>query len=176
VAKFHLSKKQVLVGGGVVLLLAVALGAGALLGWLQAPSVTPHTVETKDKLPSSIVAANALVGAGKTEEAKQKVDEFIKAPSTPPSEKYMLYITKANLANDAQDYQAALSALLEAEKVEETSEVASKIGTMYEQLGQNDKAIEYYKKAIRLNPQDDPMRERENETLAEMIRYLGGTP
>jgi tetratricopeptide (TPR) repeat protein len=176
VARFHLSKKQVLVGGGIVLLLGVALGAGALLGWLQAPSVTQQPTETTDKLPSSVVAVNALVGQGKVAEAEQKIDESIKAPSTPPSEKYILYVSKAGLANDKQDYKGALEALLEAEKVQKTSDLCAKIATAYSELGQKDKAIAYYKEAIKLNPQSNPMQERENEIFAEMIKNLGGQP
>jgi tetratricopeptide (TPR) repeat protein len=176
VAKFNLNKKQILIGVGVVLVLGVALGAGALLGWLQAPSITPQTSETKDKLPSSIVAVNALVGQGKVAEAEQKIDESLKAPTTPPSEKYLLYMSKAGIASDKQDLQATLAALLDAEKQQETSELSARIAATYAQLNQNDKAIDYYKKSIRLNPESNPLRERENELSAEMIRDLGGQP
>lgn len=176
-AKFSLSKKQLFVGLSIVLVLAVALGAGVLVGLLQAPSdKQPAATQTKEKLPASITAVNALVGQGKPDEAQTMIDQSIQAPSTPASEKYMLYISKAGIANDKQDYQTALSALLEAEKIQETSDLAAKIGAAYAELGQKDKAVEYYKKAIRLNPQDNPMRERENEIFAEMIRNNGGQP
>jgi tetratricopeptide (TPR) repeat protein len=176
VAKFNLSKKQILIGVGVILLLGAALSAGALLGWFQASKTPAPAIGTTDKLPPSLVAVNGLVGAGKIDEAQKKVEESLVAPSTPDDEKYLLLITKANLANEKKDYQGAIDALLEADKIKHSTEVASQLGAAYQQIGNNSKAIEYYKKAIQLNPESNPLRERQKEMYGELIRDLGGQP
>jgi tetratricopeptide (TPR) repeat protein len=175
VAKFSLNKKKILGIAIVVVILGAAAGAGFWLQQMQSKS-GPVATDTRITIPDSVASASDLAAQGKTDEANKKINEAINNPATSNDEKYQLYITQANIAFDKQDYKGVETALLKAWALEETKEIAARLGTNYEQLGDKPKAIEYLKKAMQLNPDSNPLKERQNEMYAEMIRNLGGQP
>ncbi|HKX72736.1 MAG TPA: tetratricopeptide repeat protein [Candidatus Saccharimonadales bacterium] len=175
-AKFSLNKKKILGIAIVVGILAAAAAAGFWLQQMQSKSGDPNATDTRITIPDSVASASDLASQGKTDEANKKINEAVNNPATSNDEKYQLYITQANIAFDKQDYKAVETALLKAWAIRETKEIAARLGTNYEQLGDKPKAIEYLKKAIQLNPDSNPLKERQNEMYAEMIRNLGGQP
>ena len=174
-AKLRVSKKVWTILGVAVLLLA-AVGIGILTQLLQHKD-TPADSGIK-KLPSSIGKAEQLYGSGKTQEAEKQLQDALNDPNTSTEDKYLLYSSQAAIASDKQDYKTAIAALLKADEIKQTADTASALGGMYQQIGDKAKSIEYYKKAIERNniDQTNPMRERQNEVYAEMIRNLGGQP
>jgi tetratricopeptide (TPR) repeat protein len=162
--KIKLTKKQVLVGVGVVALLLAALGAGFFVRWLQTKDSTLTEQAPQKELPETITKTEDLLVGGKTDEASKHIDDTLKDSSLPAEEKYMLYLQQGNIAVDKKDYSAALQSYLQAESVQSTFIVAGKIGSLYQLMGDNQKAIEYYKKAISLNTDpDNLLRQREND-------------
>jgi tetratricopeptide (TPR) repeat protein len=173
--KLRLSKK-VWVTVGTVVLLITAAGAGFLIQMLQHRNDAP-TTNGQNTLPASLTKVENLISAGKTEEAQQELTAALNNSSTSNEDKYLLYNTQANLANDRRDYNAVIDALLKADAIRPTPETASGLGAAYQELGDKAKAIEYYRRAIERNTdQTNPMRERQGEMYAEMIRNLGGQP
>lgn len=172
--KLRLSKK-VWMTIGVVALLAAAAGAGFWLQTLQHKD-QPAATNSPQPLPSSVTSVENLISQGKTEEAQQQITSALNNSSTSSQDKFLLYYTQANIAADKQDNQGIIDALAKAEAIKQTSDVAARMASAYQQLGDKSKAIEYYKKAIQLETDDNPMRDREVETYQEMIKNLGGQP
>jgi tetratricopeptide (TPR) repeat protein len=171
-----ISKKKLLVGLGVVVLLGAAAGAGVLLQMYQRQQ-NPQSADTQKKLPDSVSSAQDLYQAGNAAEANKKINDALNNSSTSNDDKYLLYLSQANFATDKQDYQTAIGALLKAEAIKQTFEVATRLGAAYQQVGDNAKAIDYYKKAIQRNTDDsNPLRERQNDMYTELIKQLGGQP
>jgi tetratricopeptide (TPR) repeat protein len=173
--KLRFSKK-VWIALGVVVLLGAAAGIGFLLQQLQHKSDTPSTSNTQQALPASVSKVEELITAGKTEEAQQQITSALNNSSTSNEDKFLLYYSQANIASDKQDYNGVVDALLKANAIKETSDVDARLANAYQQLGDKAKAIDYYKKAIQHETDDNPMRDRETETYQQMIRDLGGQP
>jgi tetratricopeptide (TPR) repeat protein len=176
VAKFSVSKKKLLVGLGIIVLVGAAIGAGVLWQWYQNGNSKTPTIEAKNKLPQSVTKAEDLYTTGKTDEAQKSISDALNNSSTSSDEKYLLYMSQANFAIDKKDYQGAITIYLKAQTIKDTYDLARRLGATYQQMGNNTKAIEYYKKARTLNPKDNPLHDRDDESLVEMIRAIGGQP
>jgi tetratricopeptide (TPR) repeat protein len=159
----------------VVAVLVLAGGAGAAARWLMAKHAdkTTNTVaKTVDPRPSSVKQADSLLVSGKTEEAAAYVKQQLDKPSLSNTERYELYVEQGLIAQNAEDYQLAADAFGKAFAIKEDYDLAQKLGSTYQQLGDKQKAIDYYKKAIALNPPSNPMRESNNNIFQQMIDQL----
>lgn len=165
-------RKKVLVIVAVVVLLVAAAGAGAGVRWLQNRDEQPETVSELPPLPESVQEAQNLLEEGKVEEADKNVKNSLNNESLSNEERYELYATQGLIAYEKQDYQEAATAYKKAFEVQETFDMARKLGTTLQQLGDNQGAITYYKKAMELNPEDNPVREADNNVLEQMINAL----
>lgn len=113
---------------------------------------------------------------GKPDEANQKIDEALKDTSLTTEEKYRLYIEQGNIPFDKQDYVAAAVIYEKAKALSDTYEINELLAITYRSAGNNEKAVEAYKRAIQLIPEDLPTRDSRKASLEEYIRMLGGTP
>lgn len=177
-----IKKKKIVAVGGVVLLLLGMVGAGFFVWWLQSknsdqlPVGTGGTfAETRETaLPSAVDEAQQLALSGKVEESNKKLQEALAQSGLPEKERQQILAQQGvNYAN-SNDYQKALSFFLEAEKVKSTFTTSQLIGEMYQELGQTDKAIEYYKKAL---AQLDPNAQgyiMDKEYFEGKVKELGG--
>lgn len=175
-AKLSLSKKKIIGVVIVIVLLAAAVGAGFLMRWLQ--SKDGGTGQTSpNTLSETVTKTEELLVEGKADEADKHIEESLKNQSLSAEDRYLLYLQQGIIAVSRKDYNAALQSYLAAEQAKSTHIVASKIASLYQLQGNNEKAIEYYKKAISLNNDPkNPVREDENKNYAELIRMLGGQP
>lgn len=160
----------------VVGLFVLAGLAGSLAYKLQHPEAKEEATLKPLPLPKIVNDVQNLNLAGKTDDALKYIDDGLNKSDVSDADKYQLYIQQGNIYAEQSKFDEAVKAFEQARAVKETYEVVRKLGISYQQTGDNTKAIENYKKAIQLNPKDNPLRESQNNQLKEMITNLGGTP
>lgn len=175
--KFRLNKRYVIAGVGLVAIVLIAFGLGALVRWLQ--------VEYENNNPDSQKNGQVTVpqrqgtdiqnlqSEGKTEEANQRIQEIINDPNASDDTKYVTYIQQGNGFVNSGNAQAGVDAYLKAYNVKETYEVTLLLGDTYAQLGDKPKAIEFYKKALPLVP-NNPIQQDEKAAIEQKIIAQGG--
>lgn len=177
--KFRLTKKQVIAGISVVVVIAAAVGFGILVRSLQestsGSSSSDGAVATGQKLPDLITEVQDLESAGKSAEATKKIDEALAKSDTSDETKHMLYIQKGNAAVNSGNNQAALEQYLKAYAASKTYESTRLVADTYRELGDKQKAIEYYKIAYGLIPDDYTLAEPERENIKKTVTALGGS-
>ena len=179
--KFHLTKKQVGVGIAVVVVIAAAVGFGILVRTLQQNASNGTNTPQDDggytaaKLPPLITEIQNLQSSGKTGEAEKKIDEALKNGATDKDTKYMLYIQKGNALTNNGDVQGGIAQYLLAFQTSETYEVTRLLGETYQQAGDKPKAIEFYKRAYALVPNDNPLADADRDSIRQIVTSLGGT-
>lgn len=156
----------------LVVAMVLAGGAGALVRYMQGKGDGVSKLGESVVFPDSVTDSKALLQAGKVDEAEKMVQESLKNGSLPSEEKRLLYVEQGRIANVREDYKAAGDAYAKAFAIKETYDIASKLGAISLQLDDKAKAIEYYKKAIELNPKDSPTYESENRIFQQMIDAL----
>jgi tetratricopeptide (TPR) repeat protein len=178
--KFRLTKKQVVTGISVVVMIAAAVGFGILVRTLQQngtgeTATSDGAVATGEKLPELITEVQDLQSSGKTEEATKKIDEALAKSETDNETKYMLYIQKGNAASNNGDVQGALAQYIKAYEASKKYESARIVADTYRDLGDKAKAIEYYKIAYGLISDDYTLAEPERENIKKIVTSLGGS-
>lgn len=159
---------QFLLIGAVVLL--VALGAGAATRWIQQSNTKP-VVEAPER-PATYNKVQDFLADQKTDEASKYINDQLAKTTLSSEERYLLYLEQGSLAFDKGDYQAAADSYTKAAAVKETFLVVRKLGGIWDTLGDKQKAITYYKRALEINPADNPLRESNEATLKELITML----
>lgn len=176
--KFRLSKKQVVTGISVVVVIIAALGFGVLVKTLQqsaSDSANPEgAVATGQKLPAVITEIQDLQSNGKSDEATKKIDEALAKSDIDNETKYMLYVQKGNASANNGDTQGALTQYLKALETSKSYETTRLVADTYRDLGDKTKAIEYYKQAYALIPDDYTLAEPERENIKKIVTSLGG--
>ena len=158
----------------VVGVLILALGAGALAWWLMSgePAKKNAPLVNVDPRSKSVKQAESLLVSGKSDEAAKYVKDQLANTSLPKGDRYDLYYEQGVIAQNAQDWQLAADAFGSAFAIKQDYDVAQKLGSTWQQLGDKQKAIDYYKKAIELNPPSNPMRESNNNIFQQLINQL----
>ena len=87
-------------------------------------------------------------------------------------------LDKAAMYSNSHDYKKALEIALQAEAIKQRSGTANYIAEIYKSMGNKEKAIEYFKKAIeRANKEgDDPTLSDTVSWYNQQIKELGGEP
>lgn len=150
-------KKKILIIAGVVVLVLLAAGTGVAVRWWQDTANrgndTAENQEELPQLPDVIDNLQNLRTEGDEEAFDQELATALESSDYDDPTKALLYIQQGNAAYDQQDFNAALEAFLQAESLEPSSQTAQLIGFAYEELGNKEKAIEYYQLTIdRLAP------------------------
>jgi tetratricopeptide (TPR) repeat protein len=174
--KIRLNKKVVLSVLGVLVVLVLATGAGIGLRLLQNDKAADEDGVSSFKgqpLPERVDEAQNLRVSGDVDGSIKKIDEALNDGNVSKGEKYQLYIQQGNAYYDKKDTDAAIASYLKAESVDKTYEIVSLLATMYEEAGNKEKAIEYYKKSIPLIP-NTPMRVQYKTDAENKIKELGG--
>lgn len=156
-----------------VLLVGVIIGGVLLHKSLQ--TSPREESQVSPALPKVVDDVQKLRLAGKTDEALKYIDDGLKVPKLSNENKYQLYIQQGNIYAERADFTGAVTSFRQARLVNETYETISKLAAAYQQIGDTTKAIENYKRAIQLNPKDNPVRESQNKQFEEMIKSLGGS-
>ena len=178
---FKITKKKLVAVGGVALLLVGMAAAGLFVWWLQSKNSEQLPVsggsfnETRETaLPTAVDEAQQLAIAGKVEESNKKLQEALNQGNIPNTERQQILVQQGvNYAN-SDNYQKALELFLEAEKVASTFTTSQLIGSSYEELGNKEKAIEYYKKALSQLDQNARGYVMDKEYYEAKVKELGG--
>lgn len=149
----------------------LATGVGAFIRWTVERTLQQDQSQGED-LPNSVIDARDLFNSGDYAAASSELEQSLADPGVSVDEKYLLHYNLGVSRAAEGDYQAAITAFESAKAIRETYEVVTKLGTHYQLVGDQQKAIEYYRRAIELNPRDNPTYESEQMTLEEMIRQL----
>jgi tetratricopeptide (TPR) repeat protein len=175
--KVKLNKKQIITIASVAGIVLLAAAAGVIAQLVVRQTNDRQTSDVLGPmLPAVVNEAQELRDEGKGEEADKKIDEALASEATSQDTRYMLYIQQGHGFYDKQDWPAAIDAYLKAEAINATLETSELLADTYRSSGDNPKAIEYYKKAITLIPQDNPRRDAIKEGFEIHIRDLGGQP
>lgn len=157
----------------VVLVVAIALGVGAR--WWQS-----RDTKTADPEPapaqSEVSAAQDATILGDFDKAHKILDEALAKSDLPKEEEVALVAQQGNVYENQQNYDKALEYYLRAAEIDLTIHLAASIARVAEAKGDNELAIEYYKKAIPLIPPDDPTGPSIAELYKSSIVRLGGQP
>ena len=145
----HSAKKKWLVIGVV----AIILIAGGVGGWWiiynggnQPPKIISRTDAEIGTLMTSVVD---MQDSGDTKGALVKLNEVINQTKA-SNQKYDLLYEKATLYYNEGKYTDAMSTIKEVEAITSDAAVAEFIASLYRKMGDTQKAIEYYQKAISL--------------------------
>lgn len=181
-------KKQIITIAAVVLLLAVAVGAGVLLRWWQNNGATNNGTNngssntstssgegdslTQNDLPSAVRDAQDTAATAGAEESNKQIATSL--PSAANDEKFELYLQQGLNFENEQKWNDALTSYKNAEALKKTSNVYESLGRVEENLGNKTDAINYYKQAIPLLNQNSPMYASYKQGLQDKITALGG--
>jgi tetratricopeptide (TPR) repeat protein len=162
--KKGLPKKWMVIIASIALLLTVAGGAvyafhEQLFGSEEV--VIPRTpLEQRGDvdeaaLSNTSVVASTYIASGNIARAMEVIDEAIKKTDS-PAQKSALYHTKATVIAST-DTPAAIKAAEQSVTLNPNFENTAYLAELYERNGDNQKAIEYYNKAIVLYNQMEPI-------------------
>lgn len=157
---------------GLAVALVLAGAAGVLARYIQNKAERKDTSSQREKAPDSVEDARYDLQAGKVDEASKNISDKLADTKTSNDEKHLLYIEQARVAVVKEDFKSAADSLTKAWEIKETYDVARRLGSIWQQLGDNQKALSYYKRALDLNPKDNPLYESENLNLKSQIEYL----
>lgn len=182
-------KKKIITIVGVVLLILAAAGAGVFLRWQQnqnpgnnqngndGGNTSVGNPETdglaQNPLPDSVKEAQDLASTGNIEESNKQLGVSI-ANATNNDEKYELYLQQGVNYENTQKWDDALTAYKNAEAIKKTATVYISLGRTSEGKGDKSAAANYYKQAIPLMDNQDPMYEADKRRLEDKIKALGG--
>lgn len=184
----RMPSKKVLTIIGVIIVLMLAVGAGAAFRWMQNKNAANDPNgglkgaqnQTASGLEPAIDEIQNLRLQGKEEEAQKKIDEALRADSgsgsnssTSDSTKYLLYIQQGNGLLEKQDFKGAISSYEKAYAIKASFEATTLLADTWEQAGDKPKAIEYYKKALPIIPKT-PVYDDEKASIEQKITQLGG--
>lgn len=158
----------------VALLGAVALGV--VTWWLQHGSQPQSVQPAVSALPKTVNNVQNLRVQGKLDEAQKAASDALGDTSTSNDDKYLLYLQQGAAFTEQNNLQAAADSYAKANDIKETYETTGLLGLTWQQIGDKDKAIAYYKKEISLIPTDRPTAEADKDTIKQTIMLLGGQP
>lgn len=156
----------------LIAVVILAAATGVFVRYLQNKHASQAIIDPTPPPPESVAEAQSLLGQGKVSEADQYVKDQLQNTALSNEERWQLYIEQGRIAYEKQDYNEAVEAYSSAWVIHESYDLARNLGATWQQLGDKQKAIEFYKKAIELNPADNPTRESDNNVLQQMITML----
>jgi tetratricopeptide (TPR) repeat protein len=179
-AKVKFSKRLVKTTAVVIVLLVVALGAGAGLRWWQAQKEAAQQAQLPS-LPKAVDNLQNLRDTGDEAGFKKELDKALADPSLDEDTKYLLYVQEGHNALQHHKWAEAIVAYQKAQAIKNSMEIARLLGQVYAESGDTAKAIEQYKKAITLIPTDNPRHDaikKEYEGIVQRLEngqpYNGG--
>lgn len=176
--RVRLSRRTIVTTVIVLVVLAVAVGAGFLAQFLQRQSQQSSvpdefTITGGPPLPGSVRDAQNLAASGNSQEANKKIEEAL-AANPDATTTYELHIQRGiNYQNESKNAEAMAEYRL-AEAIKQDFKVVRLIAELSRMMGNNAVAIEYYKKAIELVNPENPLRDSEIERFETRIKELGG--
>ena len=168
---------------GIIIISAVAFIGGCIYSWLFIiPSLLGNDNTTTDEpnsqvveLPTSVVSAknyaDKLGDSGQINDALSEYDKAIASAKDNYSKAYLLQ-SKATVYFNNRDYDNALETAKKADELSNSSASNYLIARVYEEKGDKDSAVLFYKKAIELVDEEDPVAGDDIQYYQDKIRRL----
>lgn len=160
----------------IILVVAIFI-AGALSAWLfifnktSQPESDPNAIITN--IEQVMDDAKTLANNGKFDEAVALYDKTAN-DITDPVQKSGLISSKAVLYMNNEQYDKALTVAKEAEAINQNENVTYLIAQIYEKMGDNQNAAEYYKKTIPIVDKSRPMADEDIAYYQSKVDALSG--
>lgn len=182
-------KKKIITIVGVVLLILAAAGAGVFLRWQQQTqnqggqdngdggnTLIGNPEQdglAQNPLPDSVKEAQNLADTGKIEDSNKQIATSL-ANTSSDDEKYELYIQQGVNNENSEKWDDAIASYKSAEAIKKTATIYIALGRASAGKGDKSAAVNYYKQAIPLMNNQDPMYEADKRRLEDKIKVLGG--
>lgn len=171
--------KKIILFGVVPLVVLIAAAAIIFYTFRQAPAANVAEEPTNQSQQAVQEAYNKALAAAQKDptEAQALLDEQLDQETTPEGQA-VVYGMKASVASSYEsgnDYETALGYALQADTLNGTPDSAANVAFYYTQLGDTQKAIEFYQLALqRLGAYDslDPMQQSEYDYYQQVIQDL----
>lgn len=171
--KHSLQKKRLIIIFVVFIILLCGIVGGCL--FMNFKKSTVHQdVKIIDETNQIVTEAQSQLYDGDVDAAIATYDNAINK-TTDLQQKNSLLLGKASAYFNDSRHDDALAIALDLEKINLTDSILFFIAQVYEDKGDNQKAIEYYKKAIPLVDTSGPMGDYYARYYGEKIDELNGT-
>lgn len=167
-------KKRLLTVLVVAAILIAAIAAGAALRWWQDRGAGTDTAASSEEIAKVASDAQDLTLHGDFDQAHEALDKALADPGLSADERYGLIFQKGLVYENRQQYDLAVNSYLDARSVKDGYDVNQSIARVAEAKGDKGLAIEYYKKAIPLIPDEDPRHDALKRYYEESVVRLGG--
>lgn len=148
-----------------VLVLLVFTGAGFGYRWWQDRTAQEDTTVTD---------LQDLRLDGDESAFESEADRLLNDPSTDNQTRAQIYVQKGGAAFDSGNFQQAVDFYLEADNYDPTHVTAHLVAGAYAELGDNQRAIEYYQLTIDRYPTESPIYQTETDYYQFLIDELRG--
>jgi tetratricopeptide (TPR) repeat protein len=157
----------------VLVVVGVALLAGgAWMGvrwWQQRdrssqPDAMAQTAET---------VQNQVI-TGEFDKAHETINKAFDNHNLSDEDKYNLYMQQGSVYESQQNYESAMESYRKAEAIREDVGVVYAIANVAQLMGNKELAAEYFRKAIPLIPENDPMRAQRELDFENWARVMEG--
>jgi tetratricopeptide (TPR) repeat protein len=168
--KNHKRRKKLIILGIIVLVLAVGIGLG-VRWWLQQRDYERQS--EPDAIVETMEDAQNYMFAGDFDQAHDVVDRALDNPRLSDQAKFDLYLQQGATFESQENYSAALESYRKAEALQpDAYGVILTIANLATLMEDNALALEYFRKAIPLLPEDDPLRETNRQYLEDWVTIL----
>ncbi|MBX6334935.1 hypothetical protein IRY61_06395 [Candidatus Saccharibacteria bacterium] len=153
-----------------VLVLAGAIAAGA---WWWQQQERDRSAE-KDPMTQTAEEVQNQVITGEFDKAHETIGKALERSNLSDKDKYNLYMQQGAVYESQQNYEAAMESYRKAEAIRVDVGVVYAIANVAQLMGNKELAAEYFRKAIPLIPEDDPMRDQRRIDFENWARMMEG--
>jgi len=154
-----------------VLVLAGAAAAG--VWWWQQRKDDGHSAQPDPMTQTAEQVQNDII-SGEYDKAHEMINKALDSPDLSDVDKYNLYMQQGAVYESQQNYEAAMESYRKAEAIRVDVGVVYAIANVAQLMGNKELAAEYFRKAIPLIPEDDPMRDQRRIDFENWARMMEG--
>jgi tetratricopeptide (TPR) repeat protein len=112
--------------------------------------------------------------SGEYDKAHETINKALDSSNLSDIDKYNLYIQQGSVYESQQNYEAAMESYRKAEAIQEDVGIVYAIANVAQVMGDKELAARYFRKAIPLISEDDPMKEQRKLDFENWARILEG--
>ncbi len=175
-----MDRRRLLAIISVVIVLVLALSGGIAaqfyIRYLNQQSDQKQKQADKAAAFSKVVSnTQELADAGKVDESNKAIQNALKDTSLDKAQRGQLLLQQATNYSEQGDQTGAIDSYQQAVNADETYETYKALADAMVGVD-NQKAIQYYKRALELLPKDGQLNDAYTRTINQDITILGGQP